>query len=312
MKTSLLMKWLTGGTCLLLAMTVVTGCGVNAPSGGGDNDDDTGNGDDAADMTTLAVEFDGLEALGDDYVYEGWLVVDDMPVSTGRFQVNEDGMPSVSEFMVPAADADAATQFVLTIEPATDDDPAPADTHVLAGDFDGDSAELTIGHPAALGTDLAEAAGAFIMETPTTADIADDYAQGIWWLDLDAGPGPALDLPELPAGWMYEGWVVTGEGPVSTGRFTMPDMADSDGPGMTSGPDDAPPFPGQDFIDPPVSLIGLAAVISVEPDPDDSPAPFAVKPLVDMDIEDVGPGVLQMMENNAAAAPTGMATFTSD
>jgi hypothetical protein len=89
----------------------------------------------------------------------------------------------------------------------------------------------------------------------------------------------------------------------------MPQAADSDGAGATSGPDDAPPFPGQDFIDPPVSLLGFAAVISVEPEPDDSPAPFVLKPLVDMDIKDVAPGVLQMMENNAASAPTGTVTI---
>ena len=59
-------------------------------------------------------------------------------------------------------------------------------------------------------------------------------------------------------------------------------------------------------------LIGLAAVISVEPDPDDSAAPFALKPLIDMDIEDVGAGTLQAMMNNAASAPTGTATISND
>ena len=47
--------------------------------------------------------------------------------------------------------------------------------------------------------------------------------------------------------------------------------ADSDAGGPTAGPRSTPPFPGQDFIMPPVSLIGYQAVVSIEPDPDDSP-----------------------------------------
>ena len=71
-------------------------------------------------------------------------------------------------------------------------------------------------------------------------------------------------LPALPAGWIYEGWVVGPEGPVSTGRFTQVMGADSDAGGPTAGPRSTPPFPGQDFIMPPVSLIGYQAVVSIE------------------------------------------------
>ena len=84
--------------------------------------------------------------------------------------------------------------------------------------------------------------------------------------------------------------------------------ADSDAGGPTAGPRSTPPFPGQDFIMPPVSLIGYQAVVSIEPDPDDSPGPFTLKPLVDMNIQDVGPGVLQRMANMATGFPTGTAT----
>ena len=76
--------------------------------------------------------------------------------------------------------------------------------------------------------------------------------------------------------------------------------ADDDGAGPGAGPNGAPPFPGQDFIRPPMSLIGGAVVISVEPVPDNSPMPFFIKPLVDGSAEDVGPGVFQTMDNMAA------------
>jgi hypothetical protein len=255
----------------------------------------------------LKLHFDGLEPLGEGFVYEGWLIVDGMPISTGRFEVMDNGEVAPPVFPIDRGDAAAATAFVLTIEPAEDDPPEPSATHVLAGDLIERTAHLTIGHPAALGTDFTSASGDFILATPSTADIAEDYDQGIWWVDPGAGPGPSLDLPMLPAGWMFEGWVVGPDGPISTGRFLSVVGADSDGAGPTSGPDMGPPFPGQDFIDPPLVLIGLPTVISVEPDPDDSPAPFAIKPLVDPEIEDVGAGVLQMMINTPENAPTGMA-----
>ena len=257
----------------------------------------------------LQIDFSGLESLGDGFVYEGWLIVDGSPVSSGRFSVADDGTAVPTEFDVDIDDANVATTFVLTIEPVVDDDPGPADTHVLAGDFDAGAADLTIGHDAALGDDFATAVGSFILNTPSTADTDDDFNQGIWWLDPAAGPGPSLTLPELPAGWMYEGWVVGSDGPVSTGKFSMASGVDSDAAGATGGPDDAPPFPGQDFIDPPIVLIDFTAVISVEPDPDDGDGPFAIKPLVDMTIEDVGIGVLQSMETVPENAPTGTATI---
>jgi len=258
------------------------------------------------------MSFEGLESLGDGFVYEGWLIVNGAPVSSGRFAIDADGMATPSEFDIDTATADAATTFVLTIEPEQNDPPEPSDTHVLAGDFNGSMADLTIGHAAALNDDFADANGTFILNTPTTADTDDDFDQGIWWLEVtDNGMVASLTLPTLPAGWAYEGWVVGDDGPMSTGRFTSVDAADDDGAGATSGADGFPPFPGQDLIDPAVVLIGHAAVISVEPDPDDSPAPFALKPLIDMDIEDVGIGVSQDMANQSANNPTGTVTFVA-
>ncbi|MGB0715829.1 MAG: anti-sigma factor [Phycisphaerae bacterium] len=269
---------------------------------------DTG-GTDPSTNRTLEVSFSNLEPLGEGFVYEGWLIVDDAPVAAGRFSVNEDGEPVPSSFEVNDDDASAASMYVLTIEPDVDDDPAPSDTHILAGAFDGSEADLTVEHGAALGDDFTMAMGSFILDTPTTTEVAEDFDQGIWWLDPSGGPGASLELPELPAGWVYEGWVVGDDGPVTTGRFLSANEADADGAGATAGPDAEPRFPGQDFIDPPVSLIGYAAVISIEPEPDDSPAPFVLKPLVDMDIEDVGAGVLQDMANAADDFPTGTVTI---
>ena len=301
-------------------------CGDDDGSSDGHGDGDgatnsTGDGDGAgatisagdADGTSpmLGLSFTNLPTLGSDAAYEGWLIVDGEPQSTGTFQVDADGNPDPAWFEIDPDSADGASMFVLTIEPADDSDPGPSDTHVLAGGFDAGEAELTIGHDAALGTDLADASGAYVLNTPSSGDVDDDYDQGIWWLvPTDSGMVAGLELPQLPAGWVYEGWVVGDDGPITTGRFTAVDEADEDGAGPEGGSDDFPSFPGQDFVDPAKVLIGYTAVISVEPEPDDGPGPFQLKPLVDMDVEDLMPPATQSMANNAAdSAISGSATL---
>ena len=269
--------------------------------------------DDGPSTVTLSLDFDGLEPLGDDAVYEGWLIVDGAPVSTGVFAVQDDLSLEPATFEVDEDAAENATAFVLTIEPAVGDVPAPSDTHVLAGDISNGNAALTVDHGAALGDDFTGAAGSFILATPSSAATDDDNL-GIWFLDPSGtAPVATLSLPTLPAGWVYEGWVVDSTGPHSTGRFVDVDAADDDGGGLYAGDQPTPPFPGQDFIDPPMDLTsGFMAVISVEPDPDDSPAPFALKPLAGAIMADLAP-TLQALTNNANASnPTGTASLDLD
>ncbi len=232
----------------------------------------------------LNVSFSGLEPLGDDFEYEAWTIVDDAPVTGGIFDINEDGDIEISSDQDHLYGHDGATAVVITIEPAVGDDPAPADTHVLAGDINEDGTfDLSIGHPAAIGTDFADVAGSFILGTPTD-DPAGNELSGVWFLSVP-GPETSLDLPELPAGWVYEGWAVIDDQPISTGRFTDPAAAD-DFSGF-SGDSDGPNYPGEDFLVNapegltfPTDLTESTIVISVEPDADNSPAPFALKPLV--------------------------------
>lgn len=248
-------------------------------------DDDEAIEDEAMseDRPVLEVTFEGLESLGDDYDYEVWTIVDDAPVSGGIFDIGDDGSVAIKD----ADDLyghEGAAAVVVTIEPAVGDDPAPADTHVLAGDVRSDgSFTLSIDHPAALGTDFIDASGSFVLATPTN-DPDGDELSGVWFLAVP-GPEVSLDLPTLPAGWAYEGWTVIEGTPVSTGRFLAADgMDDFDG---FSGPNGGPNYPGEDFIVNapdgltfPTDLTGSTVVISVEPDADNSPAPFALKPLV--------------------------------
>lgn len=282
---------------LLLSSLSLCACAALTACGGGE------------DMATLRLQLSGLEDLGASAVYEGWIVVDGTPVSTGRFSVSSTGKLSQSDFMVPLAQADRATAFVLTIEPATGDVPAASEQHLMGGDFNAGrtSATLSIGHAAAFGTDFSTARGSFFLATPTSA-ATDDNDQGIWFIDASSGTMQAsLSLPTLPKGWVYEGWVVVNGQAKSTGRFSSATGADSDGGGASAGPLGAPPFPGQDFINPATKLPGGMAVISIEPQPDNSPSPFLLKPLLNASIgAGVGGANPQTLTNQARSnAPTG-------
>jgi hypothetical protein len=70
-----------------------------------------------------------------------------------------------------------------------------------------------------------------------------------------------------------------------------------------------PPFPGQDFIDPPLDLVGTTVVISVEPEPDNLAAPFAIKPLIDPVVDDVAAPMLQELGNTSGNRPSALATL---
>jgi hypothetical protein len=273
-------------------------------------DDQGADPPDASEATDRAAHFTlDVPPLGDEHVYEGWAIIGGEPISTGRFTAEAEGETSPASFALTPEQVDELSSFVITIEPAVGDDPAPAATHLVAGDLDGLTATLTTSHPAALGTDFAAAAGTFLLATPSTADDTTDNGIGIWWLVPGETPAPSLTLPALPEGWSYEGWVAGASGPVTTGRFVDPGAVDSDAAGPAAGPDGGPPFPGQDFIDPAMDLDegDVAAVITVEPEPDDDPAPFPLRPLATDPIGAATAPTAQTMSNVAAASlPSGV------
>ena len=80
---------------------------------------------------SLTLNLSGLEDLGAGFAYEGWVIVDGSPVTTGTFTVDANGALSQTTFEVSAKDLENATAFVLSIEPSPDSDPAPADTLLM-------------------------------------------------------------------------------------------------------------------------------------------------------------------------------------
>lgn len=287
----------------------------------GCSDDDNGSRP-ATGLHRVQLSFEGLEPLHSGFHYEGWVIVDEVPIATGKFNVGAggvlmdlDGNAIANCSFDVSDDLTGATAFVLTIEPSADSDPAPAATHILAGDVANNQASLAAGHGAAFGDDFTSTAGQYILATPTNGPETNEKS-GVWFLSLAGGsPAAGLDLPTLPDGWRYEGWAVIAGTPVTSGTFVSPSGTDDSA--VYSGPEDSPPFPGEDYVDSapgglsfPTDLSGATAVISVEPYPDDDPAPFALKPLVGQVPAEAIDHVTYALSDNAGAFPTGTAMIT--
>lgn len=264
---------------------------------------------DSLSTSELTLNLSGLETLGADYVYEGWVIVNGNPVSTGTFT----SVDFPQSFQVNSTDLADATAFVLSIEPAVDPDPAPADTKILRGIFSGNSASVST----EIVGDFSNSAGVFFLRTPTDENVPggapnngnDQY--GVWFGNPGMPPTASLILPDLPAGWAYEGWVIGDSGPISTGTFTEFGSRDSGNPFSGNVFNQGPPIPGEDFFNNapagetfPLDVRGRMVVISVEPVPDDSPAPFAMKPLLAQSGQLTAPNT-HTLNQNLNSLPTG-------
>ena len=282
---------------LLMSVFILSSCG--------DDDDDDNN--DGPDTGSLSLSINGLEDLGSDFAYEGWIIVDGSPVSTGVFSVAGDGTLSETTFEVDLEQLSAATAFVLSIEPVPDNDPAPAATKLLSGDFDGNSASVNTG----IVGDFSNASGLFFLRTPTdeTDGNNGNDENGVWFGNPGMPPTASLVLPTLPEGWIYEGWVVGDSGPLTTGTFTEFGAVDDSNNFSGAENNVGPPIPGEDFFlnAPegevfPLDVRGRTIVISVEPVPDNSPAPFAAKPLTGTAGQETAPATHDFTQNLGSLA----------
>lgn len=256
----------------------------------------------------LDLNISGLENLGNDYNYEGWIIVNGSPVSTGTFSVDDSGVLSQTSFQVNVSQLVAATRFVLSIEPNPDPDSSPATTKILAGDFVSNTAtinsdNIVVASNSTIGT-LGASTGKYILATPTDGSNNSNEESGVWFIDNSSGSMQVgLSLPTLTPGWKYEGWVDFGNGSViSTGTFTTASGEDDNAATSvykgTAG--NGPNFPGEDYLlnaptglTFPTDLKDKTVVISVEPDPDNSTDPFTLKPLAGVIPADINPYEVQ-------------------
>ncbi len=225
---------------------------------------------------TMTLTFDGLAPLGDGGDYELWFVGGDgTPVSAGVFDADAGPVELPLPNGIPGA-----VELKVSIE--TDDDPAPSNSIVLAGVIDGSAGERS----AELSPDFADfssASGQYILATPTDGTgTPENERSGVWWTVIPRAQ--SLFLPELAEGWEYEMWQVIDGQNVTGGKFTDPFAPDQAAP--YSGPDQAPPLVGEDYLlnapeglTFPVDLRGTEVFISVEPLPDPSIESSGIVPL---------------------------------
>ena len=230
----------------------------------------------AAPEPTMTIAFDGLEPLGDGGEYELWFVgADGAPVSAGVFDTDAGPVELDLPDGIPGA-----VELKVSIE--TDNDPAPSESIVLSGAIDGAAGERSADLVADI-ADFSSASGQYILATPTDGTgTPENERSGVWWTVIPRAQ--SLFLPELSAGWEYEMWQVIDGQNVTGGKFTDPFAPDQAAP--YSGPDEAPPLVGEDYLlnapeglTFPVDLRGTEVFISVEPLPDPSLDSSGIVPL---------------------------------
>jgi len=254
--------------------------------------------------STLTLSFTGLEPLAQGH-YEGWAIFGEEKVSTGKFNLGD------SLTFKSRRDLSTADMIVVTIEADGDVDSVPSGVVILAGALSQNAASLEFP------VDLSSASGSYILATPTN-DPSTFEKSGVWFLKLPPPPTAGLSLPALGDGWIYEGWAVNQDTPLTTGTFSSVEGADNFNGYSEIG--EAPPFPGEDYllnapegITFPINLGDGASkvVVSVEPningvDPT-GPAPFQIKPLVADVPSGAADHVNYVLSLNLDSVPSGSA-----
>ena len=263
---------------------------------------------DMKDESNIVLSDLNLDALSMGH-YEGWLISGDKKVSTGKFNIGDSLNFSTD------VDLSSVDKFAITVETEGDTDIIPSGIIVLVGDVVNGQSSSDLNFP----IDLSISEGTYILGTPTDGN-REDETSGVWFVSLPTVT-KSLNLPDLPSGWIYEGWAVNQSMPLTTGRFADA-SADDLFNGFSGDKDPGPGFPGEDFIvnapegiEFPIDLADGESliVISVEPelmgtDPT-GPSPFSIKPLVAMIPANAGDHVNYDLGLNKDSLPTGVVTF---
>ncbi len=232
---------------------------------------------------TLYLRLFDTPAQPNDYHYEGWINIDGLDKSFGKFSVDEHGRPvTLDGTLIDAGrfetsfDLDSSLYAFVTIEPPGDADDVPSQTRLMGGLIRDHAAELLVTNYEGLEDGLVLSMGSYILATPTNGPNTDETS-GIWFVNLTAGDmGRGLRVPVPLAGWHYEGWVQVEGATLSTGA--IPHHSRDDLAAPYSGPNPTFGFPGEDFlhnappgVNFPLRLGGAFIIVSLEPDPDPDP-----------------------------------------
>ncbi|MBI4535072.1 MAG: hypothetical protein HY708_02255 [Ignavibacteriae bacterium] len=221
---------------------------------------------------------EGYVSLGEFNVVPGE-GIRDLDGNAAHFQIPEDENVQLLDDVILTIQRKRTPQDTSEIEPGS---------VIIAGKFRGDIsqaiADLTTEYADAFESNFIGLTGVYTITAPTSPS---DSNSGIWFFEPNPTPAAGLkNLLVLPETWLYEGWAVDMtnlSGPLyySTGKFARADSADLDGAGPGKGPGAGLNFPGQDFIvatggspaKPNLRGGGFKFLITLEPNPDNSPNP---------------------------------------
>lgn len=277
-------RFFLSAACIFFALSVLmTGC----DSGGG-------GGDAEQIFVQMQLDVNELPTLESGQNYRAWAVLPTRFLGSDLFNITEEGqyINSVGQFIsntfVFTDNIASATKIYISVEDKDGAPDAPSNTIVFAGDLtNGVQADLSVTHPDALGPDIDSASGVFSLLTPTDADDSNE-TEGVWFVEsISAGNwAQGLDMPALPEGWTYEGWVEVADTVLSTGTFRDASAADDEAFYMTTQSSEFINFPGEDFLmSPPVGvtfppdLSNSRVFVTIEPDPDGSARPYSIEVL---------------------------------
>jgi hypothetical protein len=230
---------------------------------------------DTLNITKFETNISGLPAIADTMTFVGWFQWEDKKTdqkfAEKVFVLDADQNGSIAYTSEkPLRSLQRAKLFYLTVERksvANDSALVPSTKKLLSGSFTFAASDLSIGENTG---NLENVNGFFSLATPTNGTNTDELS-GVWFMDsLSTNPVSGLKkLPELYAGWIYEGWVEINGQMVSTGRFSNPKAAD-----LYAAYSDTSAgfiFPGEDFLNNapsgltfPTNLSNAKVYISIE------------------------------------------------
>lgn len=256
-------------------------------------DSDGGGGTAEQIFVQMQLDVNDLPPLQSGQNYRAWAVLPTRFLGSDLFNFTEEGQyinstgQFISNTFVFTDNIANATKIYISIEDKDASPGSPSSSVVMAGDVVNFEADLSVTHPDALGPEIQSASGVFSLLTPSDTDDTNE-TEGIWFVEsISAGNWTqGLTLPDLPEGWMYEGWVEVADTALSTGPFIDPSAADLETPHMTSQSSEFINFPGEDFLmSPPVGITfppdfsNARVFITIEPNPDGAAEPFDIRVL---------------------------------
>jgi len=222
----------------------------------------------ADDGTQMTINLQNLPAIGDTVKYVVWIEGLDYYAKLGV--IDNIASQSANKTFAPLLEnLRKANAVIVTIQSANDT--VPGNLRILSGGIQANKGSLNIFNVTSIGAALDTTTAVYSLFTPTDT-VNTQQKSGLWFVNYNGGsllPG-LINLPELSAGWKYEGHVHTGTTMLSTGRFTEADAADEQA--AYSSTHRQINFPGEDFLNNPpagitfpVDLAGANVSIVIVP-----------------------------------------------